>query len=192
MCSSPHFELFILQRPGAEKDYTPEVKAAAKTVYEQMSQAEIDYIIMVIASALPGSTTEPMTIPAFRDKLDQYRDIDATRLRQHLIEFLAAVTPIADQLGVKLTLHPDDPPRSLFGLPRIASTAADYQALFDAVPSRPMAFASAQVRSVCARTMTCPPWCGNLAHVWVLPICGPPSARLMACPSTNQTIWMVT
>ncbi len=129
------FELFILERPGAEADFTPEVRAKAKAAYEAMSQAEIDYLIMVIASALPGSTTEPMTIPKFRDKLLQYKGIDHARLRQHLIEFLQAVTPAAEKLGVTLTLHPDDPPRPLFGLPRVASTAADYKALFDAVPS---------------------------------------------------------
>lgn len=130
------FELFILQRPGAENDYTPEVRAAAKAAYERMSEAEIDYLVMVIASALPGSTTEPMTIPGFRDKLKQYTGIDANVLRRHLIEFLAAVTPRAEELGVRLTIHPDDPPRPLFGLPRIASQASDFQALFDAVPSR--------------------------------------------------------
>jgi mannonate dehydratase len=89
----------------------------------------------VIASALPGSTTEPLTIPAFRERLLQYRGIDHARLRQHLVEFLEEVTPHADRLGVRLTLHPDDPPRPLFGLPRVASTAADYRALFAAVPS---------------------------------------------------------
>jgi mannonate dehydratase len=84
---------------------------------------------------LPGSTTDPLSIPAFRARLETYREIDAPRLRQHLIEFLQVVTPVAEKLGVTLTLHPDDPPRPLFGLPRIASSAADYQALFDAVPS---------------------------------------------------------
>jgi mannonate dehydratase len=130
------FELHILERPGAEADFTPEVRARARAAFEAMSQADIDYLVMVIASALPGSTTEPLTIPAFRDKLDAYRGIDNAVLRRHLVEFLEKVTPAAETLGVTLTLHPDDPPRSLFGLPRIASTAADYQALFDAVPSR--------------------------------------------------------
>ncbi len=130
------FELHILKRPGAEKDYAPEVQAAARAAYEGMSQADIDYLIMVIASALPGSTTEPLTIPAFRDKLDAYRGIDNAVLRRHLVEFLGAVTPAAEKLGVTLTLHPDDPPRPLFGLPRIASTATDYRALFKAVPSK--------------------------------------------------------
>ncbi|MBW7965423.1 mannonate dehydratase [Bradyrhizobium sp. BR 10261] len=130
------FELHILQRPAALREYSPEQQARAKARFDKMSQADIDYLIMAIASALPGSTTEPLTIPQFRDKLDAYRDITPKMLRQHLVEFLERVAPVAEQLGVSLTLHPDDPPRPLFGLPRIASTAEDYQALFDAVPSK--------------------------------------------------------
>lgn len=130
------FELHILQRPGAAAEYSPAAQARARAAFERMNQADIDYLIRVIASALPGSTTEPMTIPQFRDRLAQYRGIDSKVLRKHLIEFLAEVTPVAEQLGVTLTLHPDDPPRPLFGLPRIASSTEDYQALFDAVPSK--------------------------------------------------------
>ena len=130
------FEVLILKRPAATQDYSPEQQARAKKLFDQMSQADIDYLIIVIASALPGSTTEPMTIPQFRDRLETYRDITPKILRQHLAEFLARVTPVAEQLGMSLTLHPDDPPRPLFGLPRIASSADDYQALFDAVPSK--------------------------------------------------------
>ena len=129
------FELCILKRPGAERDYTPAEQQAANTLFQAMGADETEALTTNIASALPGSTTEPLTIPAFRDKLGQYRDIDAARLRQHLIEFLAAVTPSAEAAGVTLTLHPDDPPRPLFGLPRVASTADDFAALFDAVPS---------------------------------------------------------
>ncbi len=129
------FDLHILQRAGAEADYSAEDRARARAVFESMSEAEIAEITRIITSALPGSTTEPMTVPGFRDKLAQYAGIDAAKLRQHLIEFLEAVTPAAEARGVKLTLHPDDPPRPLFGLPRIASTADDYAALFDAVPS---------------------------------------------------------
>jgi mannonate dehydratase len=129
------FELCILERPGAERDYTADEQMAARRLFATMGPAEIEALTTNIASALPGSTTEPLTIPAFRDKLGQYRDIDSGRLRQHLIEFLKAVTPAAEARGVTLTLHPDDPPRPLFGLPRIASTAEDYAALFDAVPS---------------------------------------------------------
>lgn len=129
------FELHILQRDGAERDYTASEQARARATFEAMSEGDVADLTRNIASALPGSTTEPMTLPAFRDKLAQYRDVDAARLRRHLVEFLEAVTPAAESFGVKLTLHPDDPPRPLFGLPRVASTAADYAALFDAVPS---------------------------------------------------------
>lgn len=129
------FDLHILQRAGAEAEYSTEDRARARAVYEAMSEAEVAEITRIITSALPGSTTEPMTVPGFRDKIAQYAGVDAGRLRQHLIEFLEAVTPAAEARGVKLTLHPDDPPRPLFGLPRIASTADDYAALFDAVPS---------------------------------------------------------
>ncbi|MET4042270.1 mannonate dehydratase [Bradyrhizobium sp. RT6a] len=130
------FELQILKRPAAAAEYSPEQQVRAKKLFDQMSQADIDYLVMVIASALPGSTTEPMTIPQFRDRLETYRDVTPKILRQHLAEFLGRVTPVAEQLGVSLTLHPDDPPRPLFGLPRVASSADDYQALFDAVPSK--------------------------------------------------------
>ncbi|SOC82519.1 mannonate dehydratase [Ensifer adhaerens] len=129
------FDLHILQRAGAEAEYSAEDRTRARAVFESMSEAEIAEITRIITSALPGSTTEPMTVPGFRDKLAQYSGIDAAKLRQHLIEFLEAVTPAAEARGVKLTLHPDDPPRPLFGLPRIASTADDYAALFDTVPS---------------------------------------------------------
>jgi len=129
------FELCILERPGAEREFTAAEQGAARTQFARMSEAERDALSRNIASALPGSTTEPLTIAQFRDKLAQYRDIDASRLRQHLVEFLQAVTPAAEALGVTLTLHPDDPPRPLFGLPRIASTADDFAAIFSAVPS---------------------------------------------------------
>lgn len=129
------FELCILERPGAEREFTAAEQVAAKTLFASMSEADKAALTRNIASALPGSTTEPLTIAQFRDKLGQYRDIDANRLRQHLVEFLEAVTPAAEARGVTLTLHPDDPPRPLFGLPRIASTADDYAKLFDAVPS---------------------------------------------------------
>jgi mannonate dehydratase len=129
------FELHILQRPGAEADFDESTRLRARRAYERMNQADIDYLVHVIASALPGSTTEPLTIPAFRDRLETYRGIDHAQLRRHLAEFLARVCPVADELGVRLTLHPDDPPRPLFGLPRVASTEADYAALFSAVPN---------------------------------------------------------
>ncbi|MEO9877410.1 MAG: mannonate dehydratase [Anderseniella sp.] len=130
------FDLFILMRPEAVQDYSSDDVARAQAVFNSMSQDDVDRIVTNISSALPGSTAEPLTIPEFRDKLKAYAAIDADVLRKNLISFLEAVTPVADSLGVKLTLHPDDPPRPLFGLPRIASTEEDYAAVFSAVPAR--------------------------------------------------------
>lgn len=129
------FELHLLKRPSAERDFDEATRAKAKAAYDAMGDEDVAELVTNIASALPGSTTEPLTIPAFRDKLAAYAGVDSTVLRRHLVEFLEAVTPRAEELGVTLTLHPDDPPRPLFGLPRIASSEADYAALFDAVPS---------------------------------------------------------
>ena len=129
------FDLHILEREGAEADYTPAERDRARAMFMTMSPDEVNGLVKTIASALPGSTTDPLSIPAFRERLRSYAGIDAPRLRQHLVEFLQAVTPAAEAAGIRLTLHPDDPPRSLFGLPRIASTAEDYAALFEAVPS---------------------------------------------------------
>jgi mannonate dehydratase len=129
------FDLHVLVRPGAEADYSQLDRDRAQAVFSAMSEAEKAEITRIITSALPGSTTEPLTIPAFRERLLMYKGIGPEVLRRHLIEFLKAVTPAAEARGVKLTLHPDDPPRPLFGLPRVVSTAQDYQALFDAVPA---------------------------------------------------------
>lgn len=130
------FDLFVLKRPGAAQDYSSDDVARAQAVFNGMAQDDVDRIVTNISSALPGSTAEPLTIPEFRDKLKAYAAIDADVLRKNLISFLETVTPVADSLGVKLTLHPDDPPRPLFGLPRIASTEDDYTAVFSAVPAR--------------------------------------------------------
>ncbi len=129
------FDLYVLKRANAEADYSEEDKVEARAALDSMDEAEIASITYNITAALPGSTTDPLTLPQFRDRLSEYAGIGPDRLRQHLIEFLQAVVPVAEARGVKLTLHPDDPPRPLFGLPRIASTASDYAALFDAVPS---------------------------------------------------------
>ncbi len=130
------FDLHILARPGADLDYSPEDRARARAVFEALSADDAAVLARTVASALPGSTTESMTVEGFRERLRAYREVDAGRLRDNLVAFLEAVAPAAEARGVSLALHPDDPPRPLFGLPRVVSTAADYAALFDAVPSR--------------------------------------------------------
>jgi mannonate dehydratase len=129
------FDLYLLKREGAEAEYDEAARSRAKKVVDALDQEEADRLTRTIAAGLPGGTTEALDLEAFRGKLSAYRGIDAQRLRRHLIEFLEEVAPAAERLGAKLTLHPDDPPRALFGLPRVASTAEDYAALFDAVPT---------------------------------------------------------
>jgi mannonate dehydratase len=128
------YDIHVLRRPGADRDYAPEICARAKDLFERLGGEEAAQLAANIGAGLPGTTSEPVDVAGMREKLAQYGGIDAPRLRRHLIEFLERVAPAAEAAGVKLTLHPDDPPRPLFGLPRVASSAEDYQALFDAVP----------------------------------------------------------
>lgn len=128
------FELYILQRPGAAEAYSPEIKDKAQAWLEQQTEADKALLVKNIIAGLPGSE-EGYTLTEFLNVLKSYEHIGPEALQANLIYFLEQVVPTAEQAGVLLCIHPDDPPYPILGLPRVVSTESDIQALYEAVPS---------------------------------------------------------
>lgn len=129
------FDLFILKREGAEKDYSQEEIARAEKRFAEMSKEEKKVMVESLLMGLPGSD-ESFTEQAILEGLELYKDIDEAQLKANLVDFLSEVTPVADEAGVVMAIHPDDPPYKLLGLPRIMRTKEDFLELVKAVPNK--------------------------------------------------------
>lgn len=128
------FDCFMLARKGAEADHAPDVLARARAWFDRASEADKDRLLANIMAGLPGAY-DRYDIPGLRRMLDRYTDITADGLRENLARFLREVIPAADEAGVRMCIHPDDPPRPLFGLPRVVSTQDDLDYIVNAVDS---------------------------------------------------------
>ena len=125
------FDLYILKRPNAQKDYAEEVQTSAKKKFESMSEEEILGLRNTVLLGLPGSE-EAFELASFQGLLNNYAEIGDAELRQNLYYFIQQVAPLAEELGVKLCIHPDDPPFPLMGLSRVVSTENDLARLMAA------------------------------------------------------------
>ncbi|WP_038363319.1 mannonate dehydratase [Bosea sp. UNC402CLCol] len=128
------FDCFMLRREGAEADVSPEVLARAKEWYDASTQADRDRLLATIMAGLPGAY-DRYDIEGLRVMLKRYHGIGREQLRDNLIRFLKAIIPTAEKVGIRMAIHPDDPPRSLLGLPRIAGSMEDFEAILSAVDS---------------------------------------------------------
>ncbi len=128
------FDIYILKRPDAEKDYTEKIAKEAREYFTNMSSEEIETLTNNVIKGLPGAE-ESYTLEQFQSVLDGYKNIDDAKLRKHLLDFLSAIIPVAEQAGVRMAIHPDDPPWGLLGLPRVVSSIDDAKTIIKSVDS---------------------------------------------------------
>ena len=129
------FDVFILERNGARESYDALTLDRAERIFEDLSDVEREQVIETLTAGLPGSPGGSENLNLFKKKLAEFSVFDKESYRKNLKWFLERVLPVAEELDVKLGIHPDDPPRPLLGLPRIVSTPEDIDWIFEAVPS---------------------------------------------------------
>lgn len=128
------FDLFILNRTEAVKAYSKDEILSAKNYFKKLKINQINSLTESIIAGLPGAE-EGYTLDQFNDRIQAYKHLSKQDLQQHLILFLEALIPTLESVGVRMCIHPDDPPQSLFGIPRVVSTAEDLNQIFSSVPS---------------------------------------------------------
>ncbi len=128
------FDIYVLKRPNAEKDYSTKTVLEAKTYFEKMSSNDIEQLTNTVIKGLPGAE-ESYTLEQFQEVIEDYKEISPEKLRKHLFDFLSAIIPVAEEYGVRMAIHPDDPPWSLLGLPRVVSTIEDAKSIVQHIDS---------------------------------------------------------
>jgi len=128
------FDCLMLKRAGAEDDYSSDILAKARTWFERSSESDRGKLLKNIMAGLPGAY-DRFDIPGLQIMLDRYRGVTAGKLRRNLAHFLREVIPVAEECGIRMCIHPDDPPRPLMGLPRVVSNRDDIRFILDAVDS---------------------------------------------------------
>ncbi|WKN42591.1 mannonate dehydratase [Tunicatimonas pelagia] len=128
------FELFVLKRKGAEDQYSEQQQVAAEKYFLAMTEAEKEELQQTVLAGLPG-TDEVFTPDEFNKFLERYEKVDTQQLRENLVYFLQQITPVAEEVSIKMAIHPDDPPFPILGLPRVVSTENDLQFITSQVPS---------------------------------------------------------
>jgi mannonate dehydratase len=179
------FDCFMLERPGAEADHPPEVLPRARAWFDASSEADRRRLLGNIMAGLPGAF-DRYDVPGLRRMLDRYRGTTRDALRERLARFLRAVIPAAEEAGVRMCVHPDDPPRPTFGLPAIVSDADDLAFVVGAATPTPTASPSARARSAPAATTTSRPWRSGSRARSTSPTCAT-SPRSPTAPSRRPT-----
>ena len=149
------FDCYMLQRDGADADYSADALDRAKAWFAKAAEADKRQLLATIMAGLPGAF-DRYDIEGLRKMLARYRGIDHVRLRENLAYFLREIIPVAEEVGIRMAIHPDDPPRPLLGLPRICSDADDIAFILDAVPSpsNGLTFCTGSLGANCANDLT--------------------------------------